>query len=223
MKRGKTELCKRYAVLLAGLTIMAFGVALSIRATLGTSPISSLPYVASLLLPLTVGEATIAMHCAFIALQILLLRKEYDPLQLMQLPVAVAFGYLTDFALRVLAPLVCSSYGQQWLACAAGVVLVAFGVSCEVNADVVMLAGEGLVLAICRVTGAKFGNMKVAFDVALVVIASVLSLCFLGRLEGVREGTLAAALCVGQMARLWNRAFMEKGCAVLFEPVDVKS
>ena len=223
MKRSKTELCKRYAVLLAGLTIMAFGVALSIRAALGTSPISSLPYVTSLLLPLTVGEATIAMHCGFIALQILLLRKNYDPLQLMQLPVAVFFGYLTDIALRALTSLNCSTYGQQWLACAAGIALVAFGVSCEVDADVVMLAGEGLVLAICRVTGARFGSMKVGFDVALVVIASALSLGFLGRLEGVREGTLAAALCVGPMSRLWNRALMEKGCAVFFGAKDAEN
>ena len=88
---------KRYLLLLVGLSVMAFGVAFSIKASLGTSPISSVPYVVSLFTPLTVGTATIVMHCVFIALQILILRKNYHPIQLMQLPVAFFFGYLTDF------------------------------------------------------------------------------------------------------------------------------
>ena len=88
---------KRYLLLLVGLSIMAFGVAFSIKASLGTSPISSVPYVVSLFTPLTVGTATITMHCVFILLQILILRKNYHPIQLMQLPVAFFFGYLTDF------------------------------------------------------------------------------------------------------------------------------
>ena len=89
---------RRCLLLVAGLIIMAFGVAFSIKAGLGTSPISSLPYVLSLFTPLTVGTATIAMHVTLILLQILLLRRRYDPVQLLQLPVAIAFGYLTDFS-----------------------------------------------------------------------------------------------------------------------------
>ena len=53
-KRSTTSLIKRYLFLCAGLCIMAFGVAFSIEASLGTSPISSLPYVSSLLTPLSV-------------------------------------------------------------------------------------------------------------------------------------------------------------------------
>lgn len=62
---------------------MAFGVAFSIRADLGTSPISSVPYVISLIAPVTVGTATIAMHAVFVLLQILLLRRQFALLQLL--------------------------------------------------------------------------------------------------------------------------------------------
>ena len=96
MSSGKKRLVKRYLFLCVGLLIMSFGVAFSIKGGLGTSPISSLPYVVSLLTPLTVGTATICLHCILILLQILILRKNYDPIQLMQLPVAIIFGYLTD-------------------------------------------------------------------------------------------------------------------------------
>ena len=193
---------KRYLLLLVGLSIMAFGVAFSIKASLGTSPISSVPYVVSLFTPLTVGTATITMHCVFILLQILILRKNYHPVQLMQLPVAFFFGYLTDFGVWAVQGITCNTYWQQWIVCIIGILLVAVGVSFEVKAGVVVLAGEGVVLAICKVLPkVKFGYMKVGFDVTLVVIACILSIVFTGRLQGVREGTVAAALLVGLIAK----------------------
>ena len=188
---------------------MAFGVAFSIKASLGTSPISSVPYVVSLFTPLTVGTATIVMHCVFILLQILILRRNYHPIQLMQLPVAFFFGYLTDFGVWAVQGVRCTTYWQQWIVCLIGILLVAVGVSLEVKAGVVVLAGEGVVLAICKVLPKiKFGYMKVGFDVTLVVIACVLSLGFTGRLQGVREGTVAAALLVGLIAKQLGKLLM---------------
>ena len=202
MNKLPIYILKRYLLLLVGLSIMAFGVAFSIKASLGTSPISSVPYVVSLFTPLTVGTATITMHCVFILLQILILRKNYHPIQLMQLPVAFFFGYLTDFGVWAVQGITCNTYWQQWIVCLIGVLLVAVGVSFEVKAGVVVLAGEGVVLAICKVLPkVKFGYMKVGFDVTLVVIACVLSIVFTGRLQGVREGTVAAALLVGLIAK----------------------
>ena len=201
MEKTHIYIIRRYLLLLVGLAIMAFGVAFSIKASLGTSPISSVPYVVSLFAPLTVGTATIIMHCVFILLQILILRKKYRPIQLMQLPVAFFFGYLTDFGVWAVQGITCDHYLQQWLVCLIGIFLVAVGVSLEVKAGVVVLAGEGVVLAICKVLPVKFGYMKVGFDVTLVAIACVLSFVFTGRLQGVREGTVAAALLVGLIAK----------------------
>ena len=193
---------KRYLLLLAGLSIMAFGVAFSIKASLGTSPISSVPFVVSLFTPLTVGTATITMHCVFILMQILILRKHYHLIQLMQLPVAFFFGYVTDFGVWAVQGISCNTYWQQWIVCLIGILLVAVGVSFEVKAGVVVLAGEGVVLAVCKVLPKiKFGYMKVGFDVTLVVIACILSFVFTGHLQGVREGTVAAALLVGLIAK----------------------
>ena len=184
---------------------MAVGVGLSIKADLGTSPISSVPYAVSCFASVTVGQATIVMHCAFIAAQILILRKKYSLIQLMQLPVAFLFGFLTDLGVWAVQGIPCGAYWQRWLVCLAGIFLVAVGVSLEVKANVVVLAGEGVVLAVCKVAPVKFGSMKVAFDVTLVLTACVLSFLFLGSLHGVREGTVAAALCVGLVTKLIKR------------------
>ncbi len=87
---------KHYAFLSFGLSLMALGITFSIKGKLGTSPISSLPYVLSVLSPLTVGQASIVMHLAFIAFQIALLRRRFAPEQFVQLPVSLLFGYLMD-------------------------------------------------------------------------------------------------------------------------------
>ena len=214
MNHLSMNILKRYLLLLAGLSIMAFGVAFSIKASLGTSPISSVPYVVSLFTPFTVGTATIIMHCVFIFIQILILQKRYQLIQLMQLPVAFFFGYLTDFGVWAVQGISYEAYWQQWILCLIGILLVAIGVSLEVKANVVVLAGEGVVLAICQVIPIKFGYMKVGFDVTLVVIACVLSLVFTGHLYGVREGTIAAAIMVGLIAKrigkIWEIAIPEK-------------
>lgn len=188
-----------------GLTIMAFGIAMSIKAGLGTSPVSSMPYVVSEFTPLTVGNITIIMHILFILLQIIILRKRYKKVQLLQLPVAIAFGYITDLAVFGLRNVSCCSYVQQWFLCALGILLVGIGVSFEVNAGVVTLAGEGLILAICQVLPIKFSDLKVVFDVTLVVLSCVVSLCFIGKVVGVREGTVAAAVFVGITAKQMNK------------------
>ena len=211
IKAGR--LVKRYLLLCVGLLIMSFGVAFSIKAGLGTSPISSLPYVTGQISGLSVGTTTICLHVTLILLQILLLRRRYEPIQLIQLPVALVFGALTDFSVWVLDGIAPDSYLVQWLLCAVGILLVGVGVSFEVTANVVTLAGEGMVLAVCKVFPVPFARAKVGFDVTLVVLSCLLSLLFLQALVGVREGTVAAALLVGVVARQVNRpmaTFAEK-------------
>jgi uncharacterized membrane protein YczE len=195
------NLLQRCFLLIIGLIIMAYGVALSIRAGLGTSPISSLPYALSRLTPLTVGTATIAMHCVLILLQIILLRKNYKPIQLLQLPVALLFGWLTDATLWTVQFLTPQGYIQRWICCLLGIFLVAIGVSFEVNADVVPLAGEGFSMAVSKTFSFPFANVKIGFDCSLVAISCILGLIGMGKLLGVREGTAAAAVLVGLLSK----------------------
>ena len=120
--RTVNNLVRRYLMLLVGLFIMSIGVAFSIKAGLGTSPVSSVPYVLSLILqPMTVGETTIVVNCLLVLLQVLLLRRQFQLVQLIQVPVAIAFGYLTDFAVWLLGALAPTTYWQQWLFCIVGI------------------------------------------------------------------------------------------------------
>lgn len=204
----KEHIAARIFTLVIGLWIMALGVALSIAADLGTSPISGVPYAISLFTPLSVGTLTIMMHIAFILIQIILLRKEYNPLQLLQLPVAFIFGFMTDAAVFILQDIQPTNYIESLLLCILGIVLVAIGVSSEVASDTVPLAGEGLAIAISKVLKMKFGTAKVLVDCSLVIIAITLSLIFLNSLGAIREGTVMAALLVGTIARQLNKLIL---------------
>lgn len=198
---SRKHFAARCALLLAGLAVMALGVALSIKAELGTSPISSVPYVSGLISGLSVGTTTIIVNSLFVLAQILMLRSQYEWYQLLQIPVAIVFGLMIDMFSLLMGDIVLSSYIQQWLFCAAGIIFVALGVSMEVTAELITTAGEGLVLAIGQVTSFKFGNVKVAVDVTLVILAAAASLLVLGELAGVREGTAAAAVLVGLLTK----------------------
>lgn len=202
IKSKVIEYIKRCIVLCIGLVIMSFGVGLSIKASLGTSPISSVPTVLYRITGLSVGTTTIIVNTIIVLVQIVLLRKRFKIFQLLQIPVCVVFGLLCDVSLSCLEGVAPTQYWSQWLICIAGIILVAVGVSFEVAANVVTLAGEGLALSLCvLLPKVKFGYMKVFCDCLLVVIAVALSLIFLPKLEDVREGTLAAAIFVGLIAK----------------------
>lgn len=204
-KKGIDHPAIRVLFLCAGLIVMAFGVAFSIKAGLGTSPISSVPYVTSEISGLSVGSTTIIMNFIFVLIQIAILRRQYDWFQLFQLPAAVLLGVFIDVASAVISPITYSSYWEQWLLCLIGIFLVALGISMEVTADLVTTAGEGIVLAVCKFLPIKFGNLKTIFDITLVVISILLGFIFLGQLCGVREGTIAAAILVGQVTKQTNK------------------
>lgn len=199
------HLIGRIALLCLGLIIMAFGVAFSIKGALGTSPISSVPYVTAKISGLSVGTTTIIMNFIFVLIQIAILRSRYDWFQLLQFPAAILFGTMIDAAGYVLQAITFSNYVQQWLLCILGIFFVALGISLEVKANLITTAGEGIVLAICKVAPVKFSNMKIAFDVTLVCISVTLSFVFLGHLDGVREGTIAAAIFVGLVTKQTNQ------------------
>lgn len=196
---------KRYLLFLVGLFINALGVSLVTKASLGTSPISSIPYVLSLNFPFTLGNFTIIFSIFLILLQILILRKNFKIENILQIPVSVAFGYFIDLTMYLFFWVNPMNYAVKLIALLAGCIVLGFGVYLEVLADVVMLPGESFVRAIVQTWNTNFGTTKIIFDSSMTVIAGVLSFVFSGRLNGVREGTIIAALLVGFIARLFGK------------------
>ena len=196
---------KRYLILLAGLFVSSLGVSMITRANLGTSPISSIPYVLSLQFPLTLGEFTIAFSILLIVLQILILRKNFKLVDILQIPVSIIFGYFIDFCMMLLSFVNPQIYLWKLVYLFIGCIILGTGVYLEVLANVVMLPGEAFVRAVTVTWKTDFGITKIVFDVFMAVTAGVLAIVFFGKLQGVREGTVAEALLVGFTARTWGK------------------
>lgn len=207
--RSRKELFRRYVVFIIALFVIAFGTSLSIRANLGSSPISCPPYVLSLVPSATwsMGVYVICMHIFFILSQILLLRKNYQIIQLLQIVVSLLFGVYTDLTMWMTIPFQFDStvfgYILRFIQLCVGGGLLAYGIALEVKCDVLMLAGEGFPLAIAKVVNADFGKVKMFSDTGLVLVGIVFCFVFFGswHWEMIGVGTLFSMFYVGYMVR----------------------
>ena len=197
--------CYRYGCFLFGVILNSFGIALITKAALGTSPISSLPYVLSFEFPITLGGFTFIMNTLFVLGQILLLRRNFQWIQLLQMGVNVVFSSCIDVSMNLMSWFQPTIWWEQLLALLLGCTILALGISIEVAPNVLVVPGEGIVKAISTVIHKRFGSVKIAFDVTLVGIATTLSFLFFSQLKGLGVGTIISALIVGKIVNLFNR------------------
>ena len=209
MKRK--ELIKRYSLFIVSLWFSALGVAVTKCGSLGVSCISSVPNVMSLrFTALTIGGWTFVWNTLLVVCQIALLRKNFQKIQLLQIPLSFLFGWFTDVAMLVAVKIPVNSYPMQLFMVVLGVVILAFGITLGVIANVVLNAGEGIVKALADVSGKEFAFVKVRFDALCVLLAVGISLLtFGGKIIGVREGTLIAAFLNGTMVKWYSRRLKE--------------
>lgn len=203
---GKKELAKRYALFIISLFFAALGVAVTKHGELGVSPISSVANVLSYQFTvLSLGEWLIIWNCVLILGQIVIRRKEFEPIQLLQVPLSFLFGWFTDFGTWLVSGIPAELYPVRLFLVLAGTAILGFGISLAVIANVVMNSGEAFVKALSDKFWLNFGNVKIGFDITCVVLAVVLSLLFFHSVVGTREGTVIAALLTGQMVKFFVR------------------
>ncbi len=203
-KRSASEIVKRYLLCVIGIFFSAQGVAVTKLGALGVSPISSVPNVVSLKFPgLTLGNWLIIWNCVLILGQILILRRRFQPVQLLQIPLSFLFGYFTDFGMWLFSWASWDFYPLRLVNIAAGTFLLGFGISLCVIANAVMNSGEAFVKAIADTTHRDFGSLKICFDIFCVASSIVLSLLFFDfTIQGTREGTIIAALFTGVVIKI---------------------
>jgi len=210
-----TNFMKRVFVFVIGLFIMAFGVTFSVKADIGVSPISCVPYIYSLKFPLSIGEFTIILNVLFMIIQIMILRKKYNILQLVQLPAIIVFGYCIDMTMALLENLQATNYIEQLSLCLLACVVLAFGIFLVIKTRLTYLPLEGLVLVISQTFKKEFGKIKISMDSLMVVIGVISSFVFLHELIGIREGSIIAALSIGALIKFFSikMSFIEKWLA----------
>ena len=197
----------QYFFCAAGLILISFGVALTTKAGLGTSPISAIPYSLSLIIPgLSMGTWLILFSIALVLIEIILLKGKMPARSwISQLLISFPVGWLIDAAMWFLTPFNPEVYLVKVLTVILGCVIIALGAYLCVSASLLVLPGDGFVQVLAQVTGKSFGGVRVISDTTQILIAAVLCLIFLHALVGVREGTIIAAILVGSIVKIFAR------------------
>lgn len=195
---------RRILVFTVGLFIMAFGVTFSVKANIGVSPISCVPYIYSLKFPLSIGEFTIILNTLFMLIQIAILRKNYNIIQLVQFPAIIVFGYCIDITMSIFENLHPTNYFTQLILCLFACIVLAFGIFLVIKTRLTYLPLEGLVLVISQTFQKEFGKIKISMDSLMVFIGFISSFIFLHELVGIREGSIIAALSIGALIKFFS-------------------
>lgn len=195
----------RVLIYCLGLLSLAFGVAFSVNSNLGVSPVNSLPYVISRILNVQMGTCVTAVFCFYILLQILILRRKFNPVNLLQIVFSTIFGYFVDFSKMVLGDFAIPTYFGQLTMLAISIPLIALGIVLYMDAQLVPMPMEGLSSCLAEKFGVSFPNMKTIIDCLVVVIGLILCFVFLGGLDGLREGTIITAVVTGKVIAIFKK------------------
>lgn len=222
MEKKTTNMTKRIIQYLLGFLIIAVGINISKMAGLGISPVSSVPRALEVCLDFTLGQMVIVIYCILVVAQIIVLRKEFKPINILGIPMALVFGWMVDlvgidpnaFGHLLYGFPRPETYIVKLLYLAASIVIIGIGVYTYLKPQLIPMPAEGLALAISRKTVKAFGDCKTMVDTSLITIALVLQLIFLGGMASftgekivVREGTIISALLVGQVVKLIRNRF----------------
>ena len=188
-----------------GLFLSSLGVSFSIKAELGTSPIACCPAVYAFPLGVSVGAAMILLCVLTLIVQIIILRRDFQPVQFLQLVLGFLFGSQTDLTTILLSGVPADTLALRILYCALGIVILAFGIYLLLAADLLMLSPDAMLTVISKKSGIEYGKLKIAMDIVLVGTSAVGGWIFWHKIVYIGLGTLAAAILVGNFVRLFKR------------------
>ena len=211
---------KRIVTYLIGILIIALGINVSKMAGLGISPVSSIPRVLEVVWGFTLGTMVIVVYCFLVLLQFIVLRKDFKPVSILGVPVAIVFGWMIDLVgidPNAVGHLLAGfprpgTYIMKLVYLIASIIIIGIGVYIYLKPNLIPMPAEGLAAAISQKTGKAFGDCKTMVDVGLIAVALIIQLIFLGGFSSfvndpvvVREGTIAAAVCVGQVVKFLKK------------------
>lgn len=197
---------------------------LSTKASLGVSPISSVPFTLSLIPDtLTFGMWTFLFNIALVLGGIAVMRRDYKPFYALCVPFVIVFSYLCDVFLVVFEGVNPDDYILQWCVEAISIILLAFGISLSIASSISMLPGDFFVRFLSVTRGWNFGHTKIVFDFTCIVTSVAISLLFLPEISGIREGTIVFIIAVGPLINFFTHIMRNTGFLYWagYEPIEI--
>lgn len=196
---------KRYGLFLISIWIIGLGISIITQNNLGTTAVTSLPFVLSAIFPFSFGTFTMLMNILFVFLQLLILKKDFQKKQYLQFFVGPLLGFSIDSNGAIFSFLQTSPYPAKLLFILMGCVILAFGIFLQLSSQTIYNPTEGIVNTLAIKFQKPFGNIKLIFDNGLIVFSVILSLVVLGDITGIREGTVLSAFLIGPFTSFFKQ------------------
>ena len=181
-----------------GLLLVAVGIVFTKRCQWGISPDSSVPYVMELITGWSLGTWIMLFQFANAIAQMIILRQIKNLTIWLQFVYAILFAFLIDFV-QLLVPTAPNTIFFRILFLAIGIICTAVGLFILTQINIVSDPVISLVKVISKKTGKNLGTVKNIYDIALVIIALVMSLVFTHQIKALGIATVASALLVGRV------------------------
>jgi hypothetical protein len=193
---------RRMAIYIIGLCIYAFGACLTTKANVGISPITSVSYIFTIITNLSLGITTFIMNIVLIGIQMLLMGKEFDKKQYMQIVISVIFSIFVDGTMLIANLFAPVSLINRTMVFVLAIFIMSIGISLILMTKMFVLPADGVATTLAYKFKWDFGKSKVITDCCMVIITIIVSLAALGRIEGIQVGTVVTALMLGNIARV---------------------
>lgn len=221
-KSKPVNIVKQFICYILGLLIISVGINFSKMSALGITPVSSIPRACEQIWGLTLGNTTMIIYILLVVLQLVILRRQFKLINALGILVTFVFSAMVDFTgtdpnafghlmLNFPKP---EGYVMKFIYMLISLVISAIGVFIYLRPKWVPMPAEGFAGALATVTGKPFGDCKTAADTTMVIVALILQIIFLGGLSSflqpgvvVREGTIFAAIGIGQIVKLITKKF----------------
>ena len=206
----------RVVIYICGIFLLALGGVLAIKSNLGASPVSSLPLSISKVSSVSLGAAATILFSLYVGLQLVILKKDFKLIQLMQIVFAILFGQVMNF-FNLIININVDDFYIRIIICILSFFVSAFGIIFTITANIVPVAPDGLTQAISKKAKINFGKAKVYFDCVVVILSIIILVVNSKSLDGLGIGTVLSAVLVGRIVEQVNKYFKDRIENICFE------
>jgi uncharacterized membrane protein YczE len=208
---------KRFALYVVGMVVLALGISLNAKTSLGVSPIISTAYCVSEITGYNFGNMTFVLYVLFVCVEIVIhlarkRKKEVvtDCLQVIVSLIFTRFLNVFDWLIPNLGSVkmqgtFVGSFVGRLLFLILAIICTGIGAALSLNMRIVPNPGDGIVQTIADAVGKDNGFVKNCVDIICVIITCAIGLIFSGKIIGIGIGTLLAMLGVGRVIAVFNK------------------
>lgn len=207
--KSNQEYIYRSLMLIFGIVLSAFGMALLIKSDLGQSTISGISNNIGIITNMKTGTILAVINYICFIGQIILLKHNFKIIQILQLIVASLLGYLVNlfvYDVEIITNLQLNNYGFKLLVLFIGIIFMAYGVSLMIVANLTFVPFEGFCNVISLKLHRQFGTIRRYVDIFFVILSFSIIIIFKIPNTTVREGTIIYTLVFGPLTNIFMKS-----------------